>query len=197
MNTINSSSKIIGWIIIATGIIGFVSFVFMILFFTIGHPFGTLNDSFIGLTAIMSIWVAWRLIPHYSKQFSKLGFLVAIIGAIFVVLGSIFIIYGYTGYFLSGLYSALGYALIGLWLLGFSFSIRHSNSFPKGIIKFGIVTGIFMAIGLVSIPGIVNGIDSWESAPWYVIYIGLGGSLGWIILYPIWCILMGRIYLTK
>ena len=52
MNTF--SSVTIGWVAIAAGIAGLLGLVFIILFFTVGQPFGTLNDICIGLTAILS-----------------------------------------------------------------------------------------------------------------------------------------------
>ena len=53
MITNNFSSATIGWVAIAAGIAGLLDLVFIILFFTVGQPFGTLNDICIGLTAIL------------------------------------------------------------------------------------------------------------------------------------------------
>jgi hypothetical protein len=82
--------------------------------------------------------------------------------------------------------------LIGLWLLGLNYSVKQSDPWPHGLITFGIIIGVIMALGLVVAPGIFNGIDSWESAPWYINYIGLPGGIGYLVLFPIWCILFGR-----
>ena len=56
----NFSSVTIGWVAIAAGIAGLLGLVFIILFFTIGQPFGTINDYCIGLTVILSM-VLFRL----------------------------------------------------------------------------------------------------------------------------------------
>jgi hypothetical protein len=200
MTTSNFSSFMIGWVAMVTGIVGLLALAFLILFFTIGQPFGTFNDICIGLAAILSALLAWMLYPYYHTQsplLSQVALFVAVIGALVVAAGSVLVIFGITGYFLSGLYMAAGNALIGLWLLGLNYSVQHSNPWSHGLIISGIVVGVFMALGLATIPGIINGIDTWEPAPWYVIYVGQAGGLGWLVLYPIWCILLGRIFLLK
>jgi hypothetical protein len=195
MTTSNLSSSVIGWVSIATGIAGLLGLIFIILFFIIGQPFGTLNDICIGLTAIFSGILAWMLFAKHNEQSLLLGqvaLILALIGALVVAIGSVLVISGKTGWFLAGLYMAAGNALIGLWLLGLNYSALQSNPWPHNLVVLGIVVGIIMALGLATIPGIFNGIDSWEAAPWYVNYIGWVGSLGWLILYPVWCIFLGR-----
>jgi protein-S-isoprenylcysteine O-methyltransferase Ste14 len=82
---------------------------------------------------------------------------------------------------------------MGLWLVGLNLSAQQANSWPQSLVIAGIVIGVIMALGLVAVPGIFSGIDAWDSAPWYVSYVGVAASgLGWLILYPIWCILLGR-----
>jgi hypothetical protein len=47
--------------------------IFIILFFIIGQPFGTLNDICIGLTAIFSGILAWMLFAKHHEQWLLLG----------------------------------------------------------------------------------------------------------------------------
>jgi hypothetical protein len=58
--------------------------------------------------------------------------------------------------------------------------------------KLGLISGIIMALGLLTIPAIIHRFDAWELGPWYVNYVGQLGSLGYLLLYPVWCILVGR-----
>lgn len=198
MTTSNFSAMTIGGVTIATGVVGLLALVFIILFFIVGQPFGTLNDICIGSAAILSGVLAWLLSPQVHDQsplLSQVTFVVALAGALVVAVGSVLVIFGITGWYLAGLYMAVGNALIGLWLLGLNYSAQHDDSWSNGLAISGMVIGVIMLLGLAVIPGILRSIDAWESAPWYVNYVGLAGSLGWLVLYPIWCIGLGRSFL--
>jgi len=56
---------------------------------------------------------------------------------------------------------------------------------------FGIVVGAIMGLGLLSFPGILNGVDNMDSLPWYLL-VGFLGFTGTYVLYPIWTIWLGR-----
>jgi hypothetical protein len=197
MATTGFSSTTIGWTALVTGIAGVLSLVFIVLFFTIGQPFGTLNDFCIGLAGLSSGVLASMLYAehHLQSPLNQLALGLALIGAVVVALGSLLVIFNITGWYLAGLYMSAGNALIGLWLLTLNYSVRQSTPWTHGLIVFGLVIGIVMALGLVVIPGIIKGIDSWDAAPWYINYIGMPGGLGYLVLYPIWCILLGRVLL--
>ena len=200
MFTNDFSAVTIGWVAIATGIAGLLGLVFIILFFSVGQPFGTLNDICIGLTAILSVVLVWMLYPGHHAQFrllSKVAFVVAMIGAILVLVGTALAISGVKGWFLSGLYMAAGNAMIGLWLLGLNYSALQDNSLHQSLVVFGLITGVILALGLVTIPGIFRGIDSQEYELTTFNYIWWASSLGYLALYPTWCILLGRILLLK
>jgi len=190
----------IGWVSIATGIAGLLGLIFIILFFTVGQPFGTLNDICIGLTAILGGVLAWMLYPGHhahSPLLSLVALIIALAGALIVVVGSVLVISGTTGWFLAGLYMAAGNALIGLWLLGLNYSAQRGNFWPHSLVILGLITGVIMIIGLVVVPGIFKGIDSQAAASWVINYVGQASGVGWLMLYPIWCILLGRIFLLK
>jgi hypothetical protein len=194
------SSEIISRIAVATGISGLLGLVFITLFFTVGQPFGTLNDIFIGLTGILSAVLAWMLYPrHYAQSpiLSQLALGFAIIGALVIVIGSILVISGTSGWYLSGLYMAAGNALIGLWLLALNYSSWHGTPFPFSLVIFGLISGVILVLGLVAIPDIFRGIDisGFKLTP--VNAIWWTSALGWLVLFPIWCFLAGRALLLK
>jgi hypothetical protein len=200
MITNTFSSITIGRIALATGIAGLLGLIFIILFFTIGQPFGALNDICIGLTAILSVILVWMLYSGHHAQsplLSNIVLMIALLGALVVLAGSALSIFGVTGWFLSGLYMAAGNAMIGLWLLALNYSALRGNSFPHSLVIFGIISGVILALGLVTIPGIFRGVDTQEYELTIYNYIWWASSLGYLILYPIWCVLLGRFLLIK
>ena len=200
MFTNNFSSVTIGWMAIATGIAGLLGLAFIILFFTVGQPFGTLNDICIGLTAILSmvlVWMLYSMSHAQSSLLSQVALVFAIFGAILVLVGSALAISGVKGWFLSGLYMAAGNAMIGLWALGLNYSALRENSLPHGLVIFGLISGAILALGLVTIPGMFRGIDTQEYEMTIFNYVWWTSSLGYLALYPTWCILFGRTLLLK
>ena len=140
------------------------------------------------------------LYPGYQAQFpllSKAALAIAMFGALLVMVGSALAISGVKGWFLSGLYMAAGNAMIGLWLLGLNYSALRGNLFPQSQVIFGLISGVILALGLVTIPGIIRGIDTQEYELSIFNYIWWASSLGYLALYPTWCILLGRILLLK
>lgn len=200
MTTINFPPSTIGWMAIVVGVVSLIGLVFIILFFTVGQPFGALNDVCIAVAAISSGGLAWLLyVLHHaqSPHLSQLALVSALVGALVVTIGSVLVIFGVTGWFLAGLYMAAGNALIGLWLVGLNYSALRSNVWPHNLVVFGLIAGLIMVLGVVAIPGIFRGIDAQDFAPWIIVYVGQAGGLGWILLYPIWCIWLGRFLILK
>jgi hypothetical protein len=190
----NFSATTIGWVAIVTGVSAILAMIFLTLMATVNMSFGKVNDVFNAILGISSAVLAWMLYAeHHTKSplMSQIALALAVIGAIFTVVGSVLIIYGLTDFVLAGWYSGVGYALIGLWLVAFCYSLLRSDALSHNLIIFGIVVGAFMAIGLLGIPGILAGIDSMESMPWYL-YVAFFGWLGTYIMYPIWTIWLGR-----
>jgi hypothetical protein len=199
MTTNNFSSATTGWIAIATGVSAILAIIFLTLMYTVNPSFGGINDVFNSVIGISSVVLAWRVYAEYhakSPLMSQIALALAVVGAIFTIIGSILIIFGFTDFVLAGWYSGIGYALIGFWLAGFCYAYLHGDALPHNLVIFGVVVGVFMAIGLLGIPGILAGIDSMESMPWYL-YVAFFGWLGTYIMYPIWTIWLGRNLLLK
>ena len=187
----------IGWVAIGTGIAGLLGLAFIILFFTIGQPFGTLNDVCIGLAAILSAVLAWVSFPEFhalSPRLSWVALVAALAGTFVVAVGSALVISRVTGWYLAGLYMAAGNALLGLWLLGLNYAARHGNTWPQSLIVTGLVVGVLMALGLAAIPGIIGAsipgmpppgtsTTSGKQAPWDGWSPILSGVSGWAASY--------------
>jgi uncharacterized membrane protein YuzA (DUF378 family) len=55
MATADLSPTVIGWLAIGAGIVGLFGFVSIALFFSVGQPFGSINDICIGMAAVLSV----------------------------------------------------------------------------------------------------------------------------------------------
>jgi hypothetical protein len=196
MTTSTFSTSSTGWIAIATGVSGILAAVFLALMFS-GYPaFGRFNDGMNSVLGILSALLAAMLYAEHharSPLLSQIALVLALVGAVFVIIGSVLIIFGYTGFVLAGWYSSLGFALIGLWLLLFCYSMLRGGVFPHNLIVVGLIVGGLMAFGLFAIAGILTKIDSMQSLPWFL-NVALFGWLG-ILLYLIWTIWLGRMLL--
>ena len=184
---------------LATAIASILATILIFLFYAVGGPFGTLNDIFNGVAGILSAVLAWMLFSKFRLNSSILHravLIFALIGALVVMIGSILIIFDFTGWVLAGWYTTVGYALIGIWLLAFSYFMRHIDMFPHNLSTFGLFVGGIMAVGIIAISGILMGIDSTEYTPGYL-NLGYMGYLGTYFLYPVWSIWLGRILLAR
>jgi hypothetical protein len=199
LKTNNFSTSTIGWVALGTGITIILAVLLLVLMVTVSMFFGAINDILNGVFGVSSAVLAWMLYAEHrakSPLISYIALAFASVGAIFSIVGSVLILYGFTDFFLAGLYSGLGNALIGLWLVTFCYSMQHSGMLPHRLISFGFVVGAFMALGLIGIPGILASIDSMAFMPGYL-YLALFGWLGTYVLYPIWTTWLGRILLRK
>jgi len=195
----NFPSTTIGWTAIASGITAILAIVFLGMMATVNIFFGTLNDILNSVLAILIAVLAWMLYTQFHAKaplMSQVTLVLAVLGAILAVVGSVLVIFRFTGFVLAGWYTGFGYALLGLWLAAFCYSILGSGVYPNKWIIFGIVIGIAMVAGILSLSGILSRIDSMEALPWYlnVAYLAF---LGIYILYPIWAIWLGRVLLQK
>lgn len=194
MMTNNLSLESVGWTAIFTGAAGVIALIFLILLNIRVQPFGTLNDIFNSVLGVSAAVLAWMLYAeHHSKSpgLSQAALALAVLGAVVAVIGSWLVISGRTGFVLAGWYTAVGFAWIGFWLIIFCASLRGTGVLPGKLTTFGLITGVSMALGLISLMGITSGIDSMESLPWYL-YIAYTAFIGIYFLFPAWAIWLGR-----
>lgn len=164
-----------------------------------GGVFGPLNDLCNAVGAALSAVLAWRLHPWHragSPRQAGVALAAASAGAPVAVAGSVLVLTGRTGWYLAGLYTTGGYAAIGIWLLALNLSALRRGAWPRQTAWLGVVTGILMLAGFLAVPGILNGVDSPEDAP-LMVNAGLGGALGWLVLYPIWSLSLSRALLAR
>jgi hypothetical protein len=198
-----SASSTIGRVALAVAAVELTGLVFIAIFYasmdTVDGPFGTLNDLCVALGGILSgvlAWMLYRTHHTYAARAGDAARALALAGAMIAPLGSLLVIADITGWFLAGLVTTFGYALIGLWLLLVNISALSWTAYPRRLAIFGLVAGACMAIGLLAGPGILARVDSTDSAAWYVLAGLYLGGLGWNILYSAWCIWFGRLSMS-
>jgi hypothetical protein len=175
-----------GDVAVAAGVVTAASAASLTVYFVLDGPFGTLNDYGNGLAGALSALLAWTLRPRAATASGA-----AILGAALTITGSALVISEATGYFLAGLVSSVGFALIGLWLIALNRALRSDARVPRRLTTLGVVTGAVMTLGLASAPGIALTLDDINTAPAWI-WIGSLNWLGTYALFPIWSIRLGR-----
>ena len=69
-------------------------------------------------------------------------------------------------------------------------SRTDSVGVPEWLAPVVATAGSLMLLDLIGIIPIVQGSDDWNLVPRYVLYTAGVGAVGWIGLYPVWCILV-------
>lgn len=186
-----------GWSAIAAlafGIGGVIaaSVASIVTFFAMGGrgPFGPLNDALNAAAAVMTSLLAFSL-HRQDLGGGRVGATTAVLGGGVAVGGSVLVLTNRTGWLLAGLVSALGFALLGIWLALFNRSLAAAH-FPLGLRRLGVAAGAIMSLGLILLPAVATRLDDAESAPWWV-WTGFLGFLGTYVLYPFWVIWFGRV----
>ncbi|HSM71986.1 MAG TPA: hypothetical protein VK851_10625 [Anaerolineales bacterium] len=193
----NFYSKTFGHFLLSIGIVAVLAFTSLLIFFA-GYSndiaglyiFGSLNDILGSVEAILSAILATILVFSASKRWIWLNGIGAILswtGAFIATLDSLMagdIIPKNTAVILRTQYGFpplltthdlhFGFGLIGVWLIILNFQALQAKSWPTHLLGLGFASGIFMAIGLFNSPA----------------------ALGFVFLYPIWCIVTGR-YILK
>jgi len=189
------TSKLIGQILIAIGIVTILGIVFLATFF-IGRSqyipsilfFGSVSDICVSLIAFLNAITATIVLVSQGKKW----FLLNIIGVILTWVGTFIVMldaladgdiiskstaailrikYGFP-ILLTTKEAHFGFGLIGIWLMLLNFQAMQTKSWPINLIRLGFSTGIIMMIDFA-----------------------YADSFGWIgvgILSPIWCMLLGR-----
>ena len=189
--SLDQRPTVVSRVALATAVVSLLAVLSLIIFYAVGGPFGFINDVANGLIGLLSLALAWLWVCNHRGGWSTLAIALASLGAIVMVLGSLLIILDITGWYLAGLVSSVGSALIGIWLLIANRLHRSAPELPRGLLLLGMTTGIFMIIGWLALAGVIARIDDPQLAPLYV-NAGLLNWMGTYLLYPVWCLWLSR-----
>ena len=191
--SLDQRPTVVSRVAVATAVVSLLAVLSLIIFYAVGGPFGFINDVANGLIGLLSLALAWLWVRNRRGGWTTLAIAFASLGAIVMVLGSLLIILDITGWYLAGLVSSVGSALIGIWLLIANRLHRSAPELPRGLLLLGMTTGIFMIIGWLALAGVITRIDDPQLAPLYV-NAGLLNWMGTYLLYPVWCVWLSRRY---
>jgi len=182
-----SFARLTGWsaFISATGTI--LTFLTGILFFTIGQPFGTIEDiaSVIQVAFMIPLAIGlYRLIPSTRKAVSFFGAVVGILGMLIACIGQGLLVLGRIDYPTSMKFFP-GAVAIGIWLLVLWWLARTNGFFPSGLAWASFVAGLGY---FVTVFGFLWG--GQDSPVFYA------GSLALVVGYSVWAIWLGRLLLS-
>lgn len=160
--------------------------VLLVVYFTVGGPFGTLNDVANAVVAVLSAVLAVQTARFGAPATAVAA---ALAGATLMVVGSWLVITSRTGWVLAGLVSAAGAAALGAWLLTLNLTAEGTGALSRHVTRVGVGSGALMTLGVLTIPDILGRVDVWEELHWYSI-AGFVGWLGFYLGYPVWCALL-------
>ena len=179
-----------GRIVLAIGAVAIGSAACLAAYFAVGGPFGTINDIGNASIGVLSGILAWRLRRNRRSTLETVALGAALAGAAVTVVGSTLVVTGTTGFLLAGLVSSLGFAGIGAWLAVATREGSPAAALSGPARRLGLAGGVLMATGVLSIPGIVVGVDDLTTAPGWV-WAGFLSWLGIYVAYPAWAIRTG------
>ena len=167
-----------------TFLVGF-SIITLILLYS-GLPFfGPINDITNGISGLVVFALAWNLHSVLSKNWGGLATLflsAAGIGALFIAGNSVMVALGKLDWQTGGMYTALGYGLIGIWLLGALPALESGLSMPIATIILGKWAATPMTIGVLGLLPLLS-VVALNSPIAYASMAAIG--VGWL-LFPVW-----------
>lgn len=161
------------------------SIITLILLYS-GFPFfGPVNDLTNAISGLVLLALAWNVHSVLGKHWGGLATLflsAAALGAFSIAGNSIMVAFGKLGWQTGGMYTALGYGLVGIWLLGAIPALEATLSLTPNLILLGRWAALTMTIGLLGILPILSLVAL--SSP--VAYVAMAAiAVGWL-LFPFW-----------
>ncbi|HET8777591.1 MAG TPA: hypothetical protein VFN76_08025 [Candidatus Limnocylindria bacterium] len=177
-----------GWLAIVLAVVAIATVVSLVIFFTVGGPFGSLNDAGNALIGLLSAALALMLV---SQGGGWIGVCAAAIGAVLTAWGSWLVMSGTTGFALAGFVTTAGFGFIGLWLALVAWEPMAEALFGS-LLTIARIAAVGMIIGgIVAIAAALMRIDSYETMPGWVWLFSIGW-LGIYVLYPVSSFGLGR-----
>lgn len=177
-----------GWSAIVSAIATVVGFVTLIIFFSVGQPWGTLNDVTSVILAFSLLLVLLALYFLHRQNAPALTLGVLVIGVLALLVAAVFqllLIFGVIEFQQTAVVVSAAFGLFGAALIVFNAIARAQGTLPGTLALLGIVAGVSYVLVIVGF--ILGG----QEHPLTAV-----GGLTAVITYPIFAIWFGRILLS-
>jgi len=154
--------------------------------------FGPINDLINASSGVLIAVMAWQfyfLLSERAAGVALLILLVVFVGTVAIIINSVLVAFGCMHWLTGGMYTAIGYGLIGTWLLIILRVITPQPFLTPGLIRLGTVTALALLFCLPAAPLMGMG-ENLKINP-LIIIVFFGAGTGWL-LFPFWCWQLGR-----
>jgi len=178
----------VGWAAYLSAAATLVTFVTGILFFTVGQPFGTIQDAASALQVLLMLPIALVLYSLFRSRAPALSLLATVVGIAGILVAGglqvllVFRLVRFESTIRTGLTAG---GAIGVWLVVTGALSLASGTVPSGLAWSGIVAGggyVLLVIGF------------WLGGQRHPLF--WGGSLAVVIGYAVWAVWLGHAALT-
>jgi hypothetical protein len=179
--------RLAGWSAYISAIATVVGAITLVIFFSLGEPFGTINDVSSIIIAIMGILVLLalhRLHSAVSNAGSLAALVIGVVGLLFAGAAQTMLVLRLIP-FEQTPDSSFGFSAFGVAIAVHGYLAWVRNVFPRGLTVWGMVAGIGYV--LVSLAFVLGGPDH---------PLTYAGGAAAVIAYPVWAIWLGRVFLS-
>ena len=182
------SNRFAGWSAYLSAAATIIGFITLILFFSVGQPFGTINDIssiFIALATLPILFALYQLHRAVAPTVSLGALIIGIVSSLIAVLLQTLFVFKVIPGSPSGEIVTVAFGVFGISLALFNYLAYSNKSFSPKLAIWGIAAGAGYA--LVALGFLLGGQDH------PLTYLG---GLFAIFAYPAWAIWFGRLILS-
>lgn len=158
-----------------------------------GIPFfGPVNDILTAVSAVLIAILIWQLFPLIREKNALVGIVFSLIawaGTAAIAINAVMVAFGGLGWKEGGMYTAVGFALVGIWLIALLFTIPPQPFLTDGLVRLGIIAGVAMLFGFLAGPLMAERLDLAVKPIVWLAYVGAGA--GWL-MFPVWCWMLSK-----
>lgn len=157
-----------------------------------GFPiFGPINDFTNAINAGLSAWLVVQfhgLVRYRDPGLARVALVLAWVGCSAIIINSVLVGLGQMHWTTGAMYTGIGNALLGLWLVAVQRPISRWRLQSRTMMRVGYVAGAAMALGLLAGPALAA--NRLMDNP-LLLVAGVGAFVGWLA-YPVWSLKLGR-----